>query len=82
MLRSRGPLSALIVTKNEIADARNPRWNSDLFLVREIVLGDLVDDRYTPTGGRDERRKGWLPRDKDLTAIQYRYALPLIPEAA
>ena len=78
---SRGPLSALIVTKNEIADARNSQWKSDLFLVREIILGDPVDEIYAPTGGRDERRKGWVPKDEDLTPIQYRYTLPQIPEA-
>lgn len=78
---SRSLMSAIIVTRNEVADARDERWRSDLFLVDGIELGDLVDGIYVPAGGRCRRKENWSPNQEDLTEIQFRYTLPPIPDA-
>lgn len=78
---SRSSMSAIIVTRNEVADARDERWRSDLFLVDGIELGGLVDGIYVPIGGRCRRKENWSPNQEDLTEIQFRYTLPPIPNA-
>ena len=71
---SRSSLDAIIVTTNEVTDARDVGWRSDLFLVDNIVLES--DD-----SGHCRRIPSWVPEDKDLTPLQYRYKLPPIPDA-
>ena len=74
---SRHRLDAIIVTKNEVADARDPAWRSDLFLVEKINL----DKDYKASGGNTRRLENWYPQNSDLTALQLRYKLPPISEA-
>ena len=78
---SRCMLDAIIVTTNEVKDARNVDWQSDLFLVDGIVLESDGEGSYRASGGRCRLATRWLPEDKDLTPTQYRYKLPPIPEA-
>jgi hypothetical protein len=78
---SRGVLDAVIVTINEISDARNTDWRSDLFLVDSIILKTVGQDIYETSAGRCRRALGWIPEEKDMTPTQYRYKLPFIPYA-
>lgn len=77
---SRSALDAIIVTINEVNDARDPEWRSDLFLVDNIVI-EPDGQNYAPSGGRSRLKRGWVPEDKDLTPTQFRYKLPPIPDA-
>lgn len=77
---SRFPLSSINVTTNEIKDARNIGWRTDLFLVENIVLENIEQDSYRASGGCCRLARNWLPDDKDMTPTQYRYKLPNIPD--
>ena len=77
---SRNSLEAIIVTTNEIGDARNTDWRSDLFLVESIDLKPDGKGNYLVSGGRCRRAENWVPHDKDLDPICYRYSLPHIPD--
>lgn len=68
---SRSTLDAILVTTNEIKDARNIGWRSDLFLVDNIVL-------ESTDSGRCRLKSNWVPEDNDLTPMQYRYKFPPI----
>lgn len=78
---SRNVLDAIIVTTNEVGDARNSDWKSDLFLVDSIVLEPDDALGYKPSGGRSRRAEAWSPEDEHLTPIQFRYKLPPVPDA-
>lgn len=75
---SRSQLAAVIVTTNEIKDARLPTWRSDLFIVEGIVIA--YDDQKTlqTHGGSSRVLRNWTPIDSDLKPTQFRYALPTI----
>lgn len=78
---SRNALEAIIVTTNEVGDARNANWRSDLFLVDSIVLKLNDDGVYEASGGRCRHANNWVPVEENLTPTQYRYKLPPIPDA-
>lgn len=80
MKGSRYPLEAVIVTANEVGDARDLSWRSDLFLVDKIDLASDGKGGYLAKGGRRRLQRSWAPEDKDLSPTQFRYRLPVIPE--
>lgn len=67
--------NAVILTRNEVLDARDSSWRSDLFIVRDIEL-TYFDGVWEASGGENFTFEGWEPEDKDLTPIQYQYMLP------
>lgn len=81
MKGSRNPLLEIIVTSNEVDDARNEGWRSDLFLVDDIELKLVAEGQYETKGGRKRLLRNWTPLEKDLKAIQFRYSLPPVPNS-
>lgn len=67
--------NAIILTRNEVLDARDSSWRSDLFVVRDIEL-TYFDGVWEASGGENLTFEGWEPEEKDLTPIQYQYMLP------
>jgi hypothetical protein len=66
------------LTKNEIADARQPGkdWRSDLYVVSRIEL--IRDDAgaWSGVGGVPEVHEDWSPDEDDLTATDFVYCVP------
>ena len=65
----------VILTRNEIKDARNPTWRSDLFIVRNIQLRN-EGDQVTACGGDELIHETWQPSDNDLEPVQFEYRVP------
>lgn len=78
---SRSSMQVVILTTNEVMDARKPEWISDLFLVENIKLEPNGEDGYKASGGHCRRVENWVPLDQDLTSTHYRYSLPSITDA-
>lgn len=66
------------LTKNEIADARQPGkgWRSDLYVVRWIELVQDNVGAWSGIGGDQEVHVNWSPHDDDLTATDFVYRVP------
>lgn len=66
------------LTKNEIADARQPGkdWRSDLYVVSQIELIQDGAGAWSGIGGLPEVHVDWSPDDDDLTATDFVYRLP------
>ncbi|GIL05443.1 MAG: hypothetical protein AMXMBFR6_26570 [Betaproteobacteria bacterium] len=62
----------IILTRNEVRDARNPRWRSDLFVVRGIRLTACAG-QWIASGGEVEVHEDWVPDDADLEPTQFEY---------
>ena len=73
---TRGDGKKVIVTKNEISDARNPEWRSDLFILHGISV-ELKAGELVPVGGIKFFIENWNPRDEHLEAIAFRYSVPI-----
>lgn len=65
----------VILTTNEIQNARGDGWRTDLFIVSGIKLEER-DGQFIASGGRTRVIRGWRPLDEDLTPTQYRYKVP------
>lgn len=78
---SRSSMREIILTANEVKDARDPGCISDLFLVENISLEISDQGSYKASGGHCRRTSGWSPAEQHLTPTEYRYKLPLIPDA-
>lgn len=65
----------VVLTRNEILDARDGNWRSDLFVVFGIDLS-CVDQAWVGSGGEVFRIESWEPKDKDLVATQFEYVIP------
>lgn len=66
------------LTRNEVIDARNPEWRSDLFIVYNIQI-DNSGDTYSASGGNECSFEAWQPEEKDLTPVEYEYRVPSKP---
>jgi hypothetical protein len=73
---SRSMLDTVIVTINEINDARLPSWRSDLFIVEGIVAEYDILEKPKTRGGSSRVLRNWAPKDSDLKPSQFRYSLP------
>jgi len=68
----------VILTKNEVKDARDEAWRSDLFIVKNIVL--TVDgDSWTASGGVNVLHEAWIIEEKDLEPSEFLYKVPMKP---
>lgn len=74
---SRSLLDAVVVTINEVTDARDPAWRSDLYVVDAIELQRGAEGDLICSGGRQRVLPGWYPEDARLKPTQYRYSLPV-----
>lgn len=70
-----GTGDTVILTKNEVMDARDPAWRSDLYLVHGIELR-LSNTGWIGIGGTAEHIESWSPEDEDLDATQFDYHVP------
>jgi hypothetical protein len=73
---SRSELNAIIVTTNEVKDARDSTWRSDLFLVVQIVLSSDGLEGFKASQGLCRLAQNWVPEDHHLTPMQYRCKVP------
>lgn len=65
----------VILTTNEVKNARSDGWRTDLFIVSGIKLEER-DGQFIASGGKKRVIRGWKPLDEDLTPTQYRYKVP------
>lgn len=72
---STGSGRKVILTINEVNDAKNMDWRSDLFIVYGIIL-NRVDGKWFGTGGTTRHLTSWLPLEKDMKATQFEYSVP------
>jgi hypothetical protein len=73
---SRYDLNEIIVTTNEVKDAQDSNWRSDLFLVSKIVLASDGRDGFTASQGLCRLAQNWVPEAHHLTPMQYRCKVP------
>ena len=73
-----GDGSRVVLTRNEVRDARDPAWRSDLFVVSGVELS-LEDGEWVGHGGEILRIEGWSPAEKDLVPTQFDYSVPTTP---
>lgn len=67
----------VILTSNEVKDAHDPQWRSDLFIVKHIKLTQQ-DGRWMATSGEHVIHESWKPDFDDLKPLQYEYSVPSI----
>ena len=72
---TRGAGASVIVTRNEITDARASNWQSDLYIVHGIQL-DEIDGINVASGGTVHHTRNWSPLNEHLEAITFSYAVP------
>lgn len=72
---SRTKLETVILTINEIVDAENVGWRSDLFVVDQIVV-ERVGNELVAAGGVARVIQKWVPAKEMLAPTQFRYRLP------
>lgn len=72
---SRTKLDTVILTINEVSDAENANWQSDLFVVDQIVV-ERVGDKLVASGGVAKVIQKWVPAKEMLAPSQFRYRLP------
>lgn len=77
---SRSKLNAVILTVNEVKDARIQSWRSDLFLVDGICI-DLASEA-SPIAREGSARvlENWDPKEADLSPSRFSYSLPVLSE--
>jgi hypothetical protein len=63
------------LTRNEVKDAQDPAWRSDLFVVHNIVLSRILD-QWVADGGITLRLEGWVPKEEDLEVTVFEYTVP------
>lgn len=67
----------IFLTRNEVEHVRHAPCRVDLFVVSGIVVHKDAEGQLQCTGGVvSSHIEGWVPEDKDLVPIQYRYNLP------
>lgn len=72
---SRMKLNAVTLTINEVNDAENATWQSDLFVVDQIVVDDS-GEKLVPSGGVARVIHKWIPAREVLLPTEFRYQLP------
>jgi hypothetical protein len=70
-----GYADKVILTRNEVIDARNKTWRSDLFVVYGIKLNQ-VEQAWQASDGVVKLIENWEPKDADLQAINFEYTVP------
>lgn len=72
---SRTKLDTVILTINEVSDAENVEWQSDLFVVDQIVV-ERVGNELVARGGIARVIQKWVPAKEMLAPSQFKYRLP------
>lgn len=72
---SRTRLDTVILTINEVTDAENADWRSDLFIVDQIVV-ERDGEKLAASGGIARVIQKWVPAKEMLVPSQFRYRLP------
>lgn len=72
---SRTKLDTVILTINEVSDAENAAWQSDLFVVDQIVV-ERIGEKLIPSGGVARVIQKWVPAKEMLAPSEFRYRLP------
>lgn len=71
-----GLADKVILTRNEVLDARDSNWRSDLFIVKNIRLV-YAEENWVASGGDTLIFEGWEPDEKHLLPIQFEYKVPI-----
>ena len=77
---SRSMLSSVILTVNEVKDARVQSWRSDLFIVEGICIDLGSDSKPKARAGNARVLQNWEPRAADLSPSRFLYSLPILSE--
>jgi len=72
---SRTKLDTVILTINEVCDAENAAWQSDLFVVDQIFV-ERIGNGLVAGGGVARVIQKWVPAKEMLAPSQFRYRLP------
>lgn len=72
---SRTKLDTVILTINEVSDAENADWQSDLFVVDQIVV-EREEGELVAGGGVARVIQKWVPAKEMLEPSQFKYRLP------
>lgn len=72
---SRTRLDTVILTINEVSDAENADWQSDLFIVDQIVV-EREGEKLVAGGGVARVIQKWVPAKEMLAPSQFKYRLP------
>jgi hypothetical protein len=72
---SRTKLDTVILTINEVTDAENADWQSDLFVVDQIVV-ERIGNELVAGGGVARVIQKWVPAKEMLAPSQFKYRLP------
>lgn len=70
-----GMANKVILTRNEVTDAKDYNWQSDLFVVQGITLVE-IDGIWQAKGGTTDLFEKWAPEEIDLAPISFEYNLP------
>jgi len=70
-----GLLNKVILTRNEIIDAKNINWQSDLFIVHGILLTES-NGVWQASGGKQHLLAKWQLKDIDLSPLTFEYRVP------
>lgn len=72
---SRTKLDTVILTLNEVTDAESADWQSDLFVVDQIVV-ERIGEKLVASGGVARVIQKWVPAKEMLAPSEFRYRLP------
>ena len=72
---SRTRLETVILTINEVSDAENADWQSDIFVVYQIVV-ERDGGKLLAGGGVARVIQKWVPAREMLAPSEFRYRLP------
>lgn len=72
-----GRAAKVHLTRNEVEDARNEEWRSDLFIVANIrTEKESPDSAWRALGGNIRRFINWQPEDSALVPTDFEYKVP------
>jgi hypothetical protein len=66
---------AVLLTRNEVLNARGTDWRTDLVIVSKIKV-EFANGQWRTTGGSGRQIIGWVPQDAELEPLQYRHVAP------
>jgi hypothetical protein len=66
----------VLLTRNEVAQARAEYPNTALFVLADVAVVKEADGRPLARGGRPVVLEPWMPGDGDLEAIAFEYKVP------
>ena len=70
-----GKLGDVMVSANEVVDARSDECRTDLFVVHSIVINEVESKTYEGEGGERYIEENWVPDESRLEPTQFRYSI-------